>query len=197
MPLSRRKTTRWLALSVSAGSFCCARGALAQSIPTTTGQQWVSTWADEFNAGSTDLNGFSYDTGATGWGNNELENYTTSSQNVSVSTSAGVGALHIDAIASGTAGHQTYTSARIKTNALFSQAYGLFEFRAKFPAGTGLWPALWMMPRDSAYGGWPTSGEIDVFESRGDMTGLVQGSNHSGTSPGTLNSQTKKFSDTG
>src|SRR6185312_4325684 len=129
---------------------------------------------------STDLNGFSYDTGANGWGNNELENYTTSSQNVSVSS----GALHIDAIASGTAGHQSYTSARIKTPALFAQAYGLIEFRAKFPSGTGLWPALWMMPRDSAYGGWPTSGEIDVFESRGDNMGLVQGSNHSGTSPG-------------
>src|SRR4051812_40551432 len=194
MLLRRRKTTRWLAATAS---LVCAQPLLAQSIPTTTGQQWVSTWADEFNAGSTDLNGFSYDLGAGGWGNNELESYTSSSQNVSVSTNAGVGALHIDAIATGSAGHQTYTSARIKTPTLFAQAYGLFEFRAKFPAGTGLWPALWMMPRDSAYGGWPTSGEVDVFESRGDMTGLVQGSNHSGTSPGTLNSQTKKFSDTG
>ena len=197
MPLSSRKTVLQLAVAVSAASFVCAPIALAQSIPTASGQQWVSTWSDEFNAGSSDLNGFSYDTVDTvggGWGNNELQTYTSNSQNVSVSTSAGVGALHIDAIASGSAGHQTYTSARIKTPALFAQAYGLFEWRAKFPAGTGLWPALWMMPRDSAYGGWPSSGEIDVFESKGQSPTLVQGTHNTGTSPGALNSQTGFYS---
>ena len=165
----------------------------AQSISTTAGQQWVGTYTNEFNSGTSDLSGYSYDLGGGGWGNNEKEVYTNSSSNVFVSG----GALHIDAIATGSGTTQTYTSGRIKTNSLFSQAYGLFEFRAKFPAGTGLWPALWMMPRDSAYGGWPTSGEIDVFESRGDIMSQVQGSNHSGTSPGTLNTQTRKFSDSG
>lgn len=184
---------RGLAVSLAAGLSACALSARAQSIPTTTGQQWVSTWADEFNAGNSDLNGFSYDTVDTvggGWGNNELQTYTTNAQNVSVSTNAGVGALHIDAVAAGSSGHQTYTSARIKTPTLFAQAYGLIEFRAKFPAGTGLWPALWMMPRDSAYGGWPNSGEIDVFESRGQTPTLVQGSLHTGTSSNTTDNQT-------
>jgi beta-glucanase (GH16 family) len=191
---SRRSKTTPL---IAALSLACASIASGQSIPTTTGQQWVSTWSDEFNNGNADLTGWSYDLGGGGWGNNEKEVYTNSTQNVSVSTTAGVGALHIDAIATGTGANQTYTSGRIKTQNLFSQAYGLFEFRAKLPSGTGLWPALWMMPKDSAYGGWPTSGEIDVLESRGDMMGLVQGTHHSGTDPGHLNSQTRKFSDTG
>src|SRR5205823_6785717 len=196
MPLRSRTTTRWLAVALSAGSCLHARVAIAQSIPTTSGQQWVSTWSDEFNTGSGDLSGFTYDTVDNvggGWGNNELQTYTSNSQNVSVSTNAGIGALHIDAIATGSAGHQTYTSARIRTPTLFAQAYGLIEFRAKFPAGTGLWPALWMMPRDSAYGGWPTSGEIDVFESKGQSPTLVQGSLHTGTSPGTLDNQTGTY----
>lgn len=139
---------------------------------------WSQTWGDEFNHGAGDLNHWSYDTGnggpsLPGWGNNELENYTTSTDNVSVSG----GSLHIDAIANSDG---TYTSGRIKTDKVFSQAYGLFEFRAKLPAGQGLWPAVWMLPEDSAYGGWPTSGEIDILESRGQEPGLVQGTLHSG-----------------
>ncbi|XP_059163529.1 beta-1,3-glucan-binding protein-like [Physella acuta] len=45
--------------------------------------------------------------------------------------------------------------------------YGIVEVRAKIPKGDWIWPAIWMMPRDSAYGGWPRSGEIDIMESRG------------------------------
>jgi beta-glucanase (GH16 family) len=174
-------------------SLTCAQIASAQSIPTTSGQQWVSTWDDEFNTGSTDLNGFSYDTVDTvggGWGNNELETYTSSSQNVSVSG----GALHIDAIATTANGHQSYTSGRIKTPNLFAQAYGLLEFRAKFPAGTGLWPALWMLPSPNSYGGWPNSGETDIFESKGDQPTLVQGSQHTGVDSGHLDNQTGTYS---
>ena len=168
--------------------------AAAQSLPSTaTGQQWISTWSDEFNTGTTDLSGWTYDLGGGGWGNQEKETYTNSSQNVSVSG----GALHITAIATGTGSLQTYTSGRIRTTNLFSQTYGLMEFRAKFPAGTGLWPAMWMMPKDSAYGGWPTSGEVDVFESKGQSPSLVQGSLHSGSSPNTQVTQTRVFSQTG
>jgi beta-glucanase (GH16 family) len=187
---------------LAAATIGAASVSFAQSIPPTAGQLWVKTWGDEFNAGSSDLNGFNYDTVDTvggGWGNGEKQTYTNSTQNVSVSTdgSTGIGALHIDAIATGTGAGETYTSGRIKTNTLFSQAYGLFEFRAKFPAGTGLWPALWMMPRDSAYGGWPNSGEIDVFESKGQDSTLVQGSHHSGTSSNALDTQTLTYSQSG
>jgi len=58
-------------------------------------------------------------------------------------------------------------SARIRSVDSFSFTYGKVEVRAKLPAGDWLWPAIWMMPRNNAYGGWPASGEIDIMESRG------------------------------
>ena len=33
--------------------------------------------------------------------------------------------------------------------------------------GDWLWPAMWLLPNDWVYGGWPTSGEIDICETRG------------------------------
>ena len=48
---------------------------------------------------------------------------------------------------------------------------GRFEVRAQLPAGNFLWPAIWMMPTSSAYGGWATSGEIDIMEARGQLVG--------------------------
>jgi beta-glucanase (GH16 family) len=58
-------------------------------------------------------------------------------------------------------------SAKMDTSDSFSFKYGKMEIRAKLPAGDWLWPALWMMPKKSTYGGWPRSGEIDLMESRG------------------------------
>ena len=167
--------------------------ALAQSVP----GRWTQTWADEFNHGDEDLAGWSYETGNGGWGNHELENYTKDPANASVKTVDGIGALHLKAIVSKTGEKTTYTSARLTTRNLFSQTYGLIEFRAKFPAGQGLWPAMWMMPKDSVYGDWPRSGEIDVFESRDQDPKLVQGSLHSGHNGGSGHvCQTQKFGDT-
>ncbi|CAB3363618.1 Hypothetical predicted protein [Cloeon dipterum] len=59
------------------------------------------------------------------------------------------------------------TSARLHTVNTFGFTYGTVEVRARIPAGDWIWPAIWMMPRYSVYGGWPTSGEIDIMESRG------------------------------
>ena len=153
---------------------------------------WTQTYSADFNTGPTDLAGWVYETGGGGWGNNEKEVYTTSTSNVSVSG----GNLHLTAVATGSGANQTYTSGRIKTAGLFSQAYGLFEFRAKMPAGQGLWPAIWMMPQDNAYGGWPTSGEIDVLETVGQSSTLVQGSTHSGPG-GQQNTQTRTLAQSG
>ena len=75
-----------------------------------------------------------------------------------------------------------YTSAKIRTRGLFSQKYGRFEFRARLPEGKGYWPALWMMPEDSVYRGWPASGEIDVMENRGSDPAAVLGTIHFGSS---------------
>src|SRR5215469_3952043 len=135
---------------------------------------WKLIWEDEFNGGSIDTNHWEFETGNNGgWGNNELEFYTCSAENAYESN----GVLHIVARHEGTNGF-TYTSARMKSEGLFAHQYGRFEFRARFPKGKGYWPALWLMPQDSVYGGWPSCGEIDVTENKGDYPAVVQGTIH-------------------
>ncbi|CAG0884834.1 unnamed protein product [Cyprideis torosa] len=60
-------------------------------------------------------------------------------------------------------------SARLRTVNSFSFKYGTLEARAKMPRGDWIWPAIWMLPRHNAYAGWPSSGEIDLVESRGNV----------------------------
>ncbi|PVD21155.1 hypothetical protein C0Q70_19322 [Pomacea canaliculata] len=61
--------------------------------------------------------------------------------------------------------------------------FGQVEVRARIPVGDWIWPAIWMMPRDSVYGTWPRSGEIDIMESRGGNHGVneVSSTLHWGT----------------
>ena len=74
-----------------------------------------------------------------------------------------------------------YSSGKITTKDKFSVKYGRVDFRAKMPTGTGVWPAMWMLPNDSVYGSWPLSGEIDVFEGRGRTPNMVCGTLHYGS----------------
>ncbi len=208
--MSVRKCGRLAAFAVAL--VACAWGSAAWG--QTVAGNWALTWADEFNQGGTstsptspgnypDLAGFSYDLGGGGWGNGESEVYTNNAQNVFVATdpNTGIGALHIDVVATRSGSSVSYTSARLKTfssssttlNNLFSQTYGLIEFRAKFPAGQGLWPALWMMGTDinatpTAPGiGWPSCGEINVLETQGQSPQLVQATPHApGYNPTTI-----------
>lgn len=66
-------------------------------------------------------------------------------------------------------------SGRLRSVNSFSIKYGRVEFRAKLPKGDWLWPALWMLPAQNAYGSWPVSGEIDIVESRGNAAGYPPG----------------------
>ena len=82
-----------------------------------------------------------------------------------------------------------YSSGKITTKDKFSVKYGRVDFRAKMPTGTGVWPAMWMLPNDSVYGSWPLSGEIDVFEGRGRTPNMVFGTLHYGSQwPNNINS---------
>ena len=111
---------------------------------------------------------WTYDTGNSGFGNNELENYCAwGSSNSPCSTTnpsefVGTdGYLHIEA-QQPTPG--VYTSARLKTQGLFSFQYGRFEVRAAVPEAQGFWPAAWLLGNNIATVNWPACGEQDVLE---------------------------------
>lgn len=118
-------------------------------------------WADEFfEDGAPNPKNWSYNLGAGGWGNNELQTYTNSSENVIVED----GVLKIIAKSDGNGG---YTSARIKSENLFDFTYGTVEVRAKLPSAQGTWPAIWMLGANFDQVGWPVCGEIDIMEQTG------------------------------
>jgi beta-glucanase (GH16 family) len=71
-----------------------------------------------------------------------------------------------------------YTSARLITKGKGDFLFGRFEVKAKLPAGKGTWPAIWMLPTEWAYGGWPNSGEIDIMENVGYNPNVVHISTH-------------------
>jgi len=121
-------------------------------------------WSDEFsNPGLPDDSKWSFNVGGSGWGNSEAQYYTNARlQNAEVKD----GNLFINAIKEDFEGNK-YTSARLVSKDKGDWTYGKFEIRAKLPAGTGMWPAIWMMPTDDEYGGWPNSGEIDIMENLG------------------------------
>ena len=130
-------------------------------------------WSDEF-ANTTGTNAqpnpqvWTYDTGNSGFGNHELESYCAWSSNTApcsvANPSAYVGTdgyLHIVAQQPSPG---VYTSARLKTQGLFSVQYGRIEFRALVPEAQGYWPAAWLLGNNITTVDWPACGEQDVLE---------------------------------
>jgi len=138
---------------------------------------WDLVWRDEFEGSRLDLSKWQFEVNAQGGGNNELQYYVTN--NVQVKN----GLLSIIARKepyTGPEGTRSYTSSRIRTRKKGDWKYGRFEFRAKLPKDHGMWPAIWMMPTDEVYGGWPNSGEIDIVELIGHLPNQVHGTLHYG-----------------
>lgn len=144
--------------------------------------EYVLAWSDEFDGAageSPDPTKWTYDLGdgcpaLCGWGNNELQTYTDRPENASMD---GQGHLVLTARRQ-TVDGRDYTSARIRTEGLFTQQYGRFEARMKLPRGQGLWPAFWMLGDDLRSAGWPHAGEVDIMEYRGQETDVVHGTVH-------------------
>ena len=131
-------------------------------------------WSDEFDVpGAPTAAKWGYDLGAGGWGNNELEYYTSRTDNAVVSN----GTLKIIAKKESYNG-SAYTSARLLTKGLFSFQYGKIEVRAKLPAGKGTWPGIWMLGNNISTAGWPACGEIDIMEQSGSDKNTVLGTMH-------------------
>lgn len=132
-------------------------------------------WSDEFDyTGLPDSSKWGYDVGGHGWGNNELQYYT---ENRSDNARVENGTLIIETRKENFQG-KNYTSARLVSRGKGDWLYGRFEIRAKLPAGRGTWPAIWMLPTDWVYGGWPDSGEIDIMEHVGYDMQRVHGTIH-------------------
>ena len=149
---------------------------------------WNLVWRDEFDyQGLPDPLKWNYDTvgNAYGWGNNELQFYTSARE-----TNASVDGkyLHIKAVKEKTGAFE-YTSARLTTKMKGDWLYGRIEVRAKVPAGTGIWPAIWMLPTDWEYGGWPNSGEIDIMEHVGYEPDSIYETVHTGAFNHSINTQ--------
>ena len=127
-------------------------------------------WHDEFDF--VDTTQWSFETGASGWGNNEWQYYTNRSENAFVQD----GVLHIRANKEDYEGAQ-YTSARMTTKGKFSFTYGTIEARIALPTGNGIWPAFWMLGENIDAVSWPACGEIDIIEAVNDEN-VVYGTNH-------------------
>jgi beta-glucanase (GH16 family) len=136
-------------------------------------------WSDEFETdGVPDSSKWDYDLGDgcpnnCGWGNNELQSYTRDTKNVRVEG----GRLIVEARQDSSVG-KGFTSAKIVSRKKGDWLYGRFEIKAKLPRGKGTWPAIWMLPTDWKYGGWPSSGEIDIMEHVGYDPGVIHGTVH-------------------
>src|SRR5215510_8503803 len=137
-------------------------------------------WSDEFNG--TTINGanWTYDLGNGGFGNNELENYTNRPENARIEN----GMLVIEARRENLGG-SAYTSARLKTQGL--RTFGVntwVEARIQSPQGQGIWPAFWMLGNTITSVGWPSCGELDIMEIRGQNPFQNLGTMHWGDSGG-------------
>jgi beta-glucanase (GH16 family) len=143
--------------------------------------KWRLTWSDEFNApngSGVDPLKWVVEVGGKGWGNQELEYYTSRRENAYIHNGNLVIAARRENYTGSDRVSRNYTSARLKTAGKFSQAYGRFEARIKLPAGQSMWPAFWMLGDDIDKAGWPACGEIDIMENIGKEPSTIHGSIH-------------------
>lgn len=179
------------------------------STPSTPTRQLI--WSDEFDADTLDESKWEYQLGVQDtyvnqgqtshgpwfWGNNELQYYTKDA----VSLAEGVMTITAER-KSGLAYDRQFTSARITTRDRGYWTYGYFEARMKLPAGTGMWPAFWLLPQPEAgmgtnnrYGGWAANGEVDIMEAKGRLLNEVGNTLHFGGNPSSYVPHTVRLSE--
>ncbi len=135
-------------------------------------------WSDEFDEDELDVNKWNREPREPGWTNEELQEYTTITDNIFVRD----GKLVLKAIKTKDEnGNDYYTSGKVTGQNKTDFMYGKVVVSAKTPEGQGLWPAIWMMPTDEDYyGQWPKCGEIDIMEVLGNQTHIAYGTVHYG-----------------
>jgi len=166
-PIHIKQTLAVLSLTVLA--------ACTPSSATEPHGEWELVWFDGFDGDALDRGKWKPEQSCWGGGNDERQCYTDRPENIELSD----GILRLKARKEEFKGPlrppeiaddpnptrtQKYTSGKVRSKGLAAWKYGRIEVRAKVPSGQGLWPAVWMMPDEPAYGGWPLSGEIDILE---------------------------------
>lgn len=136
---------------------------------------YTMVWGDEFNESSIDQDNWTHEIGASGWGNNESQYYTSRSENSFMND----GNLVIEAKEESYQG-SPYTSARMISKDKQEFAFGRVDIRAILPEGQGIWPALWMLGANINDSGWPVCGEIDIMELIGHEPSTIHGTAHWG-----------------
>ncbi len=206
--LDTRQTNLQFTISLSNPKFCTLVNTSANGIIITENGSYLATdntgyttplsypgytlvWSDEFSGNSLDLNNWNQETGngQGGWGNNELETYTNSTNNTFVSN----GNLIIEARKE-IKNSVTYTSGRMTTQGKKFFKFGRIDIRAKLPVGKGIWPALWMLGTDISTVGWPACGETDIMELIGTNPSIVYGTLHWSNSGGSEASKGSQYS---
>ncbi len=144
---------------------------------------YTLAWSDEFSGTALDATAWTAEQGdgcpaLCGWGNNEQQYYLAPPNNLFFQD----GKMIIEARAEAYGG-KNYTSSRIKTQGKKTFKHGRIDIRAILPKGSGIWPALWMLPQANVYGGWPTSGEIDIMELKGGEPSRSLATMHFGPGP--------------
>ncbi|MDR0733103.1 MAG: family 16 glycosylhydrolase [Dysgonamonadaceae bacterium] len=138
-------------------------------------------WHDEFDGDTYDHTiwepyvGGADENGLDGFGNNELQYYTDAEKNIFTRDGNLVLKVYWETYL-----NKDYTSGKLRTKGLKDFTYGRVEARFKLPKGFGTWPAIWMLPSQDVYGGWPHSGEIDIMEFVGHDSTVVHGTVHRG-----------------
>lgn len=120
-------------------------------------------WSDEFDEGvAPNPEVWSYDLGASGWGNQELQEYTDDLENARIENGNLVITARETTPGTGTA---AFSSARLRTQDKVMFKYGIIEARIKMPnIARGLWPAFWTLGSNFSEVGWPNCGELDILE---------------------------------
>lgn len=176
--MKKKRIALFILLLSILSSACSLSSDVGKSIETYTASNtnYSLVWSDEFNgSGLPDSTKWSFDVKPPGWVNQELQAYTDRRlENARMEN----GKLIIEARKDYYNGN-SYSSARIKSAAKGDWVYGKVVVRAKLPKGRGVWPAIWMMPTENAYGQWPNSGEIDIMEYVGHEPGRIHASMHS------------------
>ncbi len=132
------------------------------------------SWADEFDGSSVNTTDWTFEAGASGWGNNELQNYTNGANAEVKDGTLILTARKIDDNTS----VGSYTSTRMITSGKKEFTYGKMEIRAKLPSGRGIWPAIWMLGADIGSVNWPACGELDIMEYVGYQPNTIHSNVH-------------------